>query len=45
MLMWENVFGTSTETKLPVTGSMARYFETGSIEMCAKLENELKEPL
>ncbi|TFD23475.1 HEPN domain-containing protein [Cryobacterium lyxosi] len=42
VVVWENAFGTSTETTFRVTGSIAKLLEPGSSDERAKLQKELK---
>jgi len=42
VVVWENAFGTSTETTFRVTGAIAKLLEPGSADDRAKLQKELK---
>lgn len=42
VVVWENAFGTTTETTFRVTGAIAKLLEPGSTEQRAKLQRELK---
>jgi len=42
VVVWENAFGTTSETTFRVTGAIAKLLEPGSVEQRAKLQKELK---
>ncbi|MFE1466597.1 hypothetical protein [Nocardiopsis dassonvillei] len=42
VIVWENIFGTRSETTFRVTGSMAKMLDSSGVEARAELQGELK---